>query len=321
MVINSDSEIGIGFSDRLLLGISIVGFTALVYVVHSLLSGLRSTRTDDGDDDDNLDGLTEEERLIRCANVNALNRTQRRVRAKAIMKERRRVQNPVVDVVAEDDIHNHIQNEHGVVRNIDPAAQEDMDLPTHRVPPPILSRKERQQHAKVAEKEERRLFQDERERQQKLVQLEAQRQKKERMMAATQRLLEEEHQKAIEFAAREEQERDLWYNFIPTSSSNTTSPVNKTVSEFVQECQQDRVVDLQKVALQYSVETRYIVNRIQQLISDGRIAGFFRNINDEQPQFIYISDDELYSIASTTRNHGSVSLPQFTTTCQQIIEK
>ena len=187
---SNDSDIGIGFSDRILLGVSIVGFTALVYFVHSLLSGLRSNNMDD----DYLDGGTEEERLIRCADINTLNRTQRRARAKAIMKEQRRVQNPTLDVVA-DDINNNMEHENGAVGN----NIENVDLPTHRVPPPpILSRKERQQHAKITEKEERRLLQDEREGQQKMVQLEAQRQKKERMIAATAKLLEEEHKKAVD---------------------------------------------------------------------------------------------------------------------------
>jgi hypothetical protein len=306
---NSDSEIGIGFSDRILLGVSIVGFTALVYVVHSLLSGLRNGTGshNNSDDDHEADGLTDEERLIRCADVNSLNRTQRRVRAKAIMKEQRRLHHPSAELVDEND-------ENGVVRNVDPVVED-------RLPQPILSRKERQQQAKVAEKEERRLFQDERERQQKLIQLEAQRQKKERLIAATQRLLEEEQKKAIEEAAREEKERDSWYTFIMTTTPSETSPVKKTVAEFVQECQKNRVVDIQMMATQYNVEPNYIADRIKQLISDGRIAGFFQNINHEQQHFIYLSDDELHCISSTTRTQGCVSIPQFATICQQVIEQ
>jgi hypothetical protein len=313
MAMNSDSEIGIGFSDRILLGVSIVGFTALVYIVHSLLSGLRGGGT--GSDDDNhhdADGLTDEERLLRCTDVNSLNRTQRRVRAKAIMKEQRRVHHPSVELVMEDN------DENG--GDAGPVA-EDVAVPTHRVPLPILSRKERQQQAKVAEKEERRLFQDERELQQKLVQLEAQRQKKERLIAATQRLLEEEQKKAIEEATREENERDLWYTFIVTTASNETTLVKKSVAEFVQECQKNRVVDIQKMASQYNVEPSYITDRIKQLIADGRIAGFFQNINHEQQQFIYLSDDELHFIASITRKQGFVSIQQFATICQQVIEQ
>jgi hypothetical protein len=313
---SSDSDIGVGFSDRILLGVSIVGLTALMYVVHSLIQGIRSTTNDD--DTDAADGtLTEEERLIRCTDVNALNRTQRRARAKAIMKERRRVQNPSHDVVADENV---VHQENGVEGNM---GENVAPLPTHRVlPPPTLSRKERQQHAKMTEKEERRLLQDEREQQQKKIQLEAQRQKKERMIAATQRLLEEERQKAVEEAAREEKARDLWYNLISTSSSNPTTPTKKTVSEFVQECQHDRVVDIPKMASQYHVEPSYIVDRLQQLISCGRIAGFFRrNENDKPYQFIYLSDDELNSIASITRSRGCVTLQQFTTICQEIMKK
>lgn len=317
LAMNSDSEIGIGFSDRILLGVSIVGFTALVYVVHSLLSGLRGGGGTGSDDDDNhhdLDGLTDEERLLRCTDVNSLNRTQRRVRAKAIMKEQRRVHHPSVELVMEDN------DENGGDAGAQ-VAPEDVALPTHRVPLPILSRKERQQQAKVAEKEERRLFQDERERQQKLVQLEAQRQKKERLIAATQRLLEEEQKKAIEEAVREEKERDLWYTFIVTTASNETTLVTTSVAEFVQECQQNRVVDIQKMASRYNVEPSSVTDRIKQLIADGRIAGFFQNIHHEQQQFIYLSDDELHSIASITRTQGCVSIQQFATICQQVIEQ
>ena len=323
MAMNSDSEIGIGFSDRILLGVSIVGFTALVYVVHSLLSGFRSSSPGSSPNDDDHEGLTDEERLIRCADVNSLNRTQRRVRAKAIMKEQRRVHHPAAGVELLVDEQQNDENV-GVVaagRNADPAMEEVLQ-PTYRLPiVPILSRKERQQQAKVSEKEERRLFQGERERQQKLVQLEAQRQKKERLMAATQRLLEEEQKKAIEETARQENERDLWYTFIRETTPNETTPAKKSVAEFVRECQKNRVVDIQTMAIQYNVEPSYIADRIQQLIADGRIAGFFQKIRHEQQQFIYLSDDELHSIASTTRKQGCVSIQQFATICHQVIEQ
>lgn len=315
MAQNMDSEIGIGFSDRLLVGVSIVGFTALVYVVHSLL---RLSGPGRRDNDHNYDE-NEEERLMRGdRNLQALNRTQRRARAKAIMKEQRRLLHPsqADENHMEHDNNDNNGNNNGVdERNIDPVDVPPM-LQQRLLPPP--SRKERQQQAKVAEKEERRLFQDERERQQKLVQMEAQRKKKERLMAATQRLLEEELQKAKEEAASEERERDLWYNFIPTSHATRTADVTMTVSEFIQECQNHRVVNIQIMASQYQVDPSLIVDRIQQLLSDGRIAGFFRNTMNQQ--FIYVSDDELHSIANQARRtKGYWSVAHFATICQHTI--
>jgi DDRGK domain len=295
----SNSEIGIGFSDRIILGVSIIGFTALIYIVHSILGfGSKSSGSSGFNDDD----LTDDERLAR-ADVSTLNRAQRRARAKAIMKEERRAPS-----TAADDVRNG-ENDAIVV-------DEDVDVINGdvRIPVPVPSRKERQQNAKLAEKEERRLFQDERERQQKEAQLEAQQLKKERLLVAAKRFEEEQYQKEVKRLAREEKERHLWHTFI--SSSESTHESVRTVSEFIEDCKIDRLVDIEEMATKYGVEPRCIVDRIKQLLSDGRIAGFFQN---NQQRFIYVSDDELYSIAFTVRDRGSISIEQFATICKQSI--
>jgi DDRGK domain len=294
MAIDTDSGIGVvGLSDRILVGISIVGFTTLVYFLHSIV--LARGGNVDGDDDD---GLSENERLVR-ADVTTLNRAQRRARAKAIMKDQRRAQQPPTPTNGEhaNDRDENVNDNVAVVE-------------TNRIP--RLTRKEREQHAKVAEKEERRRFQEQREGEQKQALLEAQHKKKERMLAATQRQLDDEQQKASEGTARIERERNLWYTFISSFLGNNLPLM--TVSEFLDKCQTDRIVDVETIATTYGVTPGYVVDRIATLMSQGRIAGFF-----QENRFVYVSDDELRSIASVTRERRSVSLEQFTTICQQII--
>jgi DDRGK domain len=311
-IANGNLEFAIGCSDHILVGISVVGLAILAYTAHSIL---KLTRSKSEADDDHL---TEEERLCR-ADVSALTRAQRRARAKAIMKEQRRLQHPsddrnpddaaardanmdpadadavaVADVV--DDEHNEIINGTAQV--------------TNRVP--ALSRKERQLGAKVVEREERRLFQHDRERQQKEAQIVAQQLKKERLVAATQRMEQERQQKELETEARIQQQQRMRRIFMLASGTAR----EKSVSEFVADCRNDRVVMVDAIAKLYGVEPIRVTDRIQQLLSEGRIAGIFQK---KHQRFIYVADEELRLIASTVRERGSVSRKEFTTICEQMI--
>jgi hypothetical protein len=300
----SSTDVSIGFSDRIILSVSIVGFTALVYIVHSLM-GFGSTKNSSSSSCDD-DGLTDDERLAR-ADVNTLNRAQRRARAKAIMKLQRRAPSAAIPV----DGARHGENRLDIVAL---EVDENLDRDNGDTHVPVPSRKERQQNAKLAEKEERHLFQEERERHQKEAQEVAQRLKKQRLLETAKRLEEEQNQKEVERLSREEEERNLWSTFITPSKASHKSV--KTVSEFIEDCKQDRRIDIQILATEYGVVPLRVVDRIEQLLSDGRIAGFFQ---DSQKRFIFVSDEELFSISSIVREHGSISLEQFTTVCQQTI--
>jgi ribosomal protein S25 len=296
---NTDfSEYAIGFSDRVILGISIVGFTALAYTVRSIFQlHFRSAQEEDGDDD-----LTEEQRLCR-SDVSQLSRAQRRARAKAIMKEQRRLV-PGPNATAGDPEENP--------DNAAAEGEHDIHHVEHVGGGIVRSRKERQQLAKAAEREERRLFQEERERQQRAAQIRAQQQKQERLLSNAQRMEEAQREKELEAEIRRQQEEYEWRTFLKANGSLT----DKLVSEFLEDCQDDRVVNVEALASQYGVESSYVVNRIQQLILDGRIAGFFQ---EDSTRFIYVANDELRAIASKVMDQGYVSLQQFTEICEQSI--
>jgi DDRGK domain len=291
------SEYAIGFSDSVILGISIVGFTALAYTVHSIFQLHFKGAEDEQIDDD----LTEEQRLCR-SDVSKLSRAQRRARAKAIMKEQRRLLN------GPNATADHEENPDGAV----PEGADEINLDGNFVGGIVRSRKERQQIAKAAEREERRLFQEERERQQRAAQLLAQQQKQERLLSNAQRLEEAQREKQLEMEIRRQQEEYERRTFLKSHGGCA----DKLVSEFLEDCQKDRVVNIDVMANQYGVENSHVMNRIKQLITDGRIAGFFQDNN----RFIFVADDELRAIAAKVMDQGFVSLEQFTEICEQSIE-
>ena len=175
-------DVSVGFSDSVLLIVSIIGSIFLAYTVHSIVyTKLKSAEEIEEEE------LTYDEQLIH-ADVSTLNRAQRRARARQIMKQQRRI-TPAATLADVDD-NNMIEDEN----------------PFEPITAAHLSRKERQKAAKSAEKEERKLFEDERRREQQEAQKIAQKEKQERetrmmQQAEADRKARQERREAEEKAA------------------------------------------------------------------------------------------------------------------------
>lgn len=324
------AAVSVGFSDQILLAASLAGFCVLAVTVYSILIA----RLKGGADDELMFGggdghLTEDERLAR-ANVATLTRAQRRARAKIIMKEQRRAE--VLPAAAqhhahdgdngEDDNNNGPENRVVLAAAAQQQQHQDEDDDDEGRPVLLLSRKERQKAAKAAEKEERRLFQDERQQQQKEAQSAAQQHKKERLAAEANRIEQEKRQQQAEKEAKEHEERAAWSVFLTAASSSMSDTTTNTtreaqsVQDFLKDCKSDRFICIDKIATSFGVPPKVVVDRIEELLQDGRVAGFFQDIS----RFVFVSDDELSKIAAiVSHQKGSVSLENIAAICQQVM--
>jgi hypothetical protein len=291
-----NAEIGVGFSDAVLVTASVTGFLIMATTVYSLIV-MRLKSSKEVAKEELAGGNGYEEQLAH-ADVSTLNRTQRRARARAIMKQQRRalvnVDNPDADADAELEIGS------------DDEGSEDGETvnPTNNR---TLSRKERQRVAKATEKGERRLLEDERREQQKQAQDDAQRQKreKEREDARRQeasRLLEKKQKEELKIA-----EFEAWKVFLSSPKRS------QSVQEWIDEMKDRRTVLTTEIATSFELPEQKIVQRIQELIKDGRVAG----VMEGNGRFIFIAEDELHSIAESLIERGVLSLTDVATVCNE----
>ena len=83
---DDEAKVGVGFSDRTLLFVSVMGFGFITVVVYIMIV----SRTKSADELDEYEGNVDYEEALLRADVANLNRAQRRARAKALMKRQRR---------------------------------------------------------------------------------------------------------------------------------------------------------------------------------------------------------------------------------------
>jgi hypothetical protein len=287
-----NAEIGVGFSDAVLVAASVTGFLIMATTVYSLIvMRLKSSKEVAKEE---LAGGNGYEQQLAHADVSTLNRTQRRARARAIMKQQRRalvnVDNPDAEVEIGSDDEG---SEDGETVN-----------PTNNRP---LSRKERQRSAKATEKEERRVLEDERREQQKQAQDDAQKQKREREREDARkqeaaRLLEKKQKEELKIA-----EFDAWKAFLSSPKRS------QSVQEWIDEMKDRRTVLTTEIATSFELPEEKVVQRIQELIKEGRVAG----VIEGNGRFIFIAEDELHSIAESLIERGVLSLSDVATVCNE----
>lgn len=272
-------EISVGVSDAVLLLVSGIGFVLLSVTMYSIIIARLKSREEIEEEEKDL----KYEDKLANADVATLNRAQRRARAKHIMKQQRRI--APNRAIENEDGENHDEP----IQNLDPSIRH-------------LSRKERQKAAKAAEKEERTLFEEERRRQHQEALEEAQREKKERERrlaekAEVERRVRKEQRQSEELAAYED-----WKRFLASPDLSKSL----TVREWVKELENDRMVHVNQLAERFQVSTAEVVSRIQELVASFRVTG----VLEADGRFIYVSKEEMSSIASFVKTQDKVSLLQ-----------
>jgi site-specific DNA-cytosine methylase len=276
--LGNNAEIGVGFSDTALLAASLTGFLILAATVYSIMSmRLKSSKEVEKED---LAGENDYEMQLLNADVSTLNRSQRRARARVIMRRKRQA------LIDED------------LSDVEPEIGSDAEGSDDG------------EAAKATEEDERRVQEEERREQQKQAQEDAQKQKREeereddRKQEAS-RLLEKK-----ERAEKEELERaesEAWESFL--SSPNRS----QSVQEWIDEMKDRRTVLTTEIATSFELPEEKVVQRIQELIQEGRVAG----VMEGNGRFIFIAEDELHSIAESLIERGVLSLSDVAAVCNE----
>ena len=320
-------ELGLGFSHRTILYVSIAGFLLLSFLIGFVL--YKSPKPEN-DDDENEDYDQKLER----ADVATLNRAQRRARAKHRMKKNRRIAPPP--------IHHHEMDDEGNLIIVDqdqqPLLEGEVDNDNHEILADgmlgeeedpnndnsnssgtniksKMSRKERQKAAKALEKEEWRkdqaLRQKQVQKEQQLRAVEEKRLQKQRQ----QQKEKEEQQKAEQLELDYKKWKFMFYN-------DDDPPVNNndcdwTVVQFCNHLTKEKVVDI--VQLFSNIPKMKVVQRIKELQKQNRLPmGMFTS---ELTHFVYISRTDANSIIQhcKTQYEGRVPLSDISKFCSQLL--
>lgn len=298
------SDIGVGFSDVALIGVSVAGFCVLASIVYSIILLRLQTRSEFEKQEAELDNYDE---LLEQTDVATLNRAQRRARAKNIMKRQRRIAtDPVLPEADADALVAVVQQQQEQNNNVE---DDDAGTTGGNLQQQHLSRKERQKAAREAEKAERQLFQEERRLQQKEALEQAQEKKRRRQELQTkkaefdrkQRLMDKEHQ---ERAAYEQ-----WKTFLASESERMT------VVEFIQHVQEHKTANLMALSERFRVPIAKVQARVKELVSTRRITG----IITEDFKFIYITQEEMDKVASFMLDSQEGTLKQLASDMTNLI--
>eukprot|EP00088_Acartia_fossae_P030442 TRINITY_DN31423_c0_g1_i1.p1 TRINITY_DN31423_c0_g1~~TRINITY_DN31423_c0_g1_i1.p1 ORF type:complete len:278 (-),score=72.33 TRINITY_DN31423_c0_g1_i1:67-900(-) len=138
-------------------------------------------------------------------------------------------------------------------------------------------------------------------------------------------LEEERRQEEEERKAREEKERQEHEEYLKLKAAFTVdeegadgddedSAENK-LAEFIRYIQQTKVVLLEDLAAHFKMKTQEVIDRISSLQESGDLTG----VVDDRGKFIYISRDELESVAKFIRQQGRVSITDLAANSNKLI--
>lgn len=178
-----------------------------------------------------------------------------------------------------------------------------------------LQEKAEKKAARLAEEQERE------EKKKRDAMLEKQRQKEEAVQKAQEeeearqeKLRKEEEEKREHeeylklkeaFSVEEEGEEEL----APDLSSQSL------LQEFIDYIKEMKVIMLEDLASHFKIKTQDAIQRINELQEDGRLTG----VVDDRGKFIYITMDELESVAKYIKQHGRVSITELAESSNRLI--
>ena len=339
------SNMNLGLSNQVLVWVSVGGFTVIFIVLGYLLikvpqyeTSVRRRNPNDPSPIEllpNLRGEDYDEALLH-ADVSILNRAQRRARAKLQMKKRRRLdtaiprQNALIHQdpmdmggIAEDDhdihdmVRNDQQDQHEEEMNEDDEVEgEEEPINENQILRHSVTRKERQKNAKYQEREERKIYERMRQEKSRLMDEALSREKREKEKAAAEMQERLVHQRKER--AREDQERRRLMFFQHQNASS--KDVSMTVEDFAQFLRVHKRISLVEMAIELSVSTGELVERVRQLEDEDRIPmpGVF---DEKHEYYTLVSRDDMKAIIQRLEETGPISLSSFGKECGEILNQ
>jgi hypothetical protein len=328
-------NIGVGFSDAFILTISLIGFVFLGWTIYSIiLAKTKTARELEAEDQD----VSYEDRLAQ-ADVSTLNRSQRRARARIMMKKNRRAntnQNnlvPPIEVVGdgnEQQQQQQQQQQQNLLLEQQQQQQHDEGIPPfqdeshHSTAHTMLSRKERQKAAKQVELQERKMFEEDRrkEQQEALNAAKSKKREKEKMVAIQ---IEQDRKERLEQRQADGIAKyHAWRILFVENNTNQNDEESITVLEWIQEMKQNRIVTLKDMATRFRVSPDRVRERIMELIHSSRISGIIEhqdeNNENQNSRFIYLSPDDMSRLASFVKLRGKITTKEFASQIQEKLQ-
>lgn len=210
----------------------------------------------------------------------------------------------------------------------DNAAQNDSDDDTEQGEIPqgqVLDEKMgAKKRAKMEAKEQKRLMREQElklreEKKAKDAKLEEERKKVEDEEAEVER-----KQAEAEKLAREEQERKEHEEYLKMKAAFSVEEEGfeeddeekeNLLADFIKYIKDNKVVVLEDLATEFKLKTQQTIERIQELQANGTITG----VIDDRGKFIYISEEELESVAKFIRQRGRVSIQELAESSNNLI--
>jgi predicted DNA-binding transcriptional regulator len=291
-------DISVGASDRLLLGVSAIGFGMMAYLVYNiLLSKVKSAR--EMRDEERERQITFEERLTR-ADVSTLTRAQRRARARVIMKQQRRMMGNNTGLEAlmmlEDDPvdRDHLLQEQPEEDDVPPFEEDTYHTTSLR----HLSRKERQKAAKQIELQERRVLEDERRSEQQEAQQKEQMRKRERERQMALQREDESKKRQEDLAIKELLAYQAWRIFLPRPKVGAADEKDLpkgyiSVKQWKEELSKNPIVKISDLARRFWISKQEVRGRIAELLKTDRITGVL-----ESDRFLYLSERDFSTLSA-----------------------
>lgn len=136
---------------------------------------------------------------------------------------------------------------------------------------------------------------------------------------------EEKNREEAERLAREEKERKEHEEYLMLKQAfsveeegfeeEDADEQQNTLLEFIKYIQDNKVVVLEDLAVQFKLKVQAVIDRIGELQKEERITG----VIDDRGKFIYISQEELKSVAKFIRQRGRISITELAENSNQLI--
>lgn len=187
-------------------------------------------------------------------------------------------------------------------------ADDKIELPDHKVG----AKKRAKLAAKAEKKLQREAAERDREERKKREQLlQEERDKQAEKERAEELRIEEAEKKTREEKEKKEYEEYLKMKEAFNIEEEGYEQENKEgeenlLQEFLTYIKQNKVLVLEDLAAHFGLKTASVVERIQELQANGNLTG----VIDDRGKFIYISEDELQSVAKFVRQHGRISVTE-----------
>ena len=207
---------------------------------------------------------------------------------------------------------------HSILKSfINPYENSDVKVPDGKIGKKKLEKLQAKADKKLQREAEQREREENRKKREKLEEEEKLKMEKEK---EEERLQEEEERRVREEKERKEQEE---YEKLKAAFSvedeghdaEEDGDEENRLLKFVNYIKETKVVLLEDLAAQFKLKTQEAIDRVTQLQEDGLLTG----VIDDRGKFIYISQEELESVAKFIRQQGRVSITDLALNSNKLI--